>query len=298
MRLKIPAPAPWVPEEVFCRFVVPGEPTSKARARFTKTGKAYTPAQTKAAEAAVALAFRAATRGHQVDATSAFGVVAQFYAATHQRRDLDNMLKLICDGLNKVCWDDDSQVVEAAVRKTYVDDPADARTEVLIYRCGQLHRMEKPCQQCGTLIPVHRSTVNRIKYCSRACASAGKTKPESERAPKYRTWPARPCEHCGSMFEPTYAKARWCSRPCMSQSKTVEVACDWCGTRFRTPQSWAKTRVRQLCGDQCRSSMAAVLSDTCIRGHLKAEFYVRTAKGKAYCRECSRLRFPKIEAAQ
>lgn len=38
--------------------------------------------------------------------------------------DADNVLKVICDALNGIAYADDKQIVEAAVRKFYVMEPA------------------------------------------------------------------------------------------------------------------------------------------------------------------------------
>lgn len=40
------------------------------------------------------------------------------------RPDADNCLKIVCDALNGVAWNDDSQVVDARVRKRYGGEPS------------------------------------------------------------------------------------------------------------------------------------------------------------------------------
>jgi Holliday junction resolvase RusA-like endonuclease len=47
-----------------------------------------------------------------------------------RRRDADNCVKSICDGLNGVLWDDDAQVVEMSVRKDL--DRDNPRAEVTV----------------------------------------------------------------------------------------------------------------------------------------------------------------------
>ncbi|MCW2898779.1 MAG: RusA family crossover junction endodeoxyribonuclease, partial [Streptosporangiaceae bacterium] len=79
--------------------------------------------------------FRATAPGHKPNSEHTYGVTALFVSGTRHRRDVDNMLKLILDGLNKVAWADDDQVVEVSGRKTYEPLSRDhARTEVVVYR--------------------------------------------------------------------------------------------------------------------------------------------------------------------
>lgn len=138
---------------VVARFTIEGEPVSKSRARFTKRGsktRTYTPEKTRQAEEKVAWLFRQAARGHKPDPDSTYGVMALFFAGTRQRRDVDNMLKLILDGLNKVAWADDDQVVEVSGRKSFENRaPKRARTEVVVYRVGTVYRPTATCEHCG-----------------------------------------------------------------------------------------------------------------------------------------------------
>ena len=87
--------------ELVAEFEVPGEPVSKARARFSRqNGKtvAYTPERTKTGEQRIAIAYRAAGGRRCRDTETAFAVHADFLNGTMQRRDVDNMLKLVLDG--------------------------------------------------------------------------------------------------------------------------------------------------------------------------------------------------------
>ena len=40
-----------------------------------------------------------------------------------KRPDADNVAKIVLDGLNKVAWEDDTQVVEMMVIKRYAEEP-------------------------------------------------------------------------------------------------------------------------------------------------------------------------------
>jgi Holliday junction resolvase RusA-like endonuclease len=105
--------------------LVPGEPTPKGRPRVdTRSGRVFTPTATKAAERAVAWAFRNAAGPHQPAPAQTFGVAALF-SSTRTRGargtpDGDNCLKLILDALNQgLGWCDDRQVQETSVRMLY-----------------------------------------------------------------------------------------------------------------------------------------------------------------------------------
>lgn len=108
------------------RFEVPGEPRPKARPRFGK-GKAFTPPETVAHERKVAFFAKAA----KVRPTSGPVVVGcSFYLGNNRRIDLDNLQKAICDALNGIAWEDDSQVVESHASKAV--DASNPRTVVII----------------------------------------------------------------------------------------------------------------------------------------------------------------------
>lgn len=117
-------------EEV-AHFTIESEPVSKERPRVTG-GHAYTPQKTRAAEAVVAWAFRKAVGAWQPDDTSRFSVEMIFFNGNNRRRDLDNMVKLILDSLNKLCWADDHQVDEITARK-YAHSVTPS-TEIRIHR--------------------------------------------------------------------------------------------------------------------------------------------------------------------
>jgi Holliday junction resolvase RusA-like endonuclease len=122
------------------RFVVPGVPVAKGRPRLTTRGgfaRAYTPGKTVAYEGLVAHAGQAAMDGTApLDGPLRLEIVATFPipaswskkkraeavegTAWHTSRpDGDNILKAIGDGLNGVCWTDDSRIASSEVAKRY-----------------------------------------------------------------------------------------------------------------------------------------------------------------------------------
>lgn len=228
-------------------FSILGEPVSKARARFTNYGsktRAYTPQKTLSAEAAVAAAFRVAGGRFEPSTEVTFGVSVQFFNGTRQRRDVDNMLKLVLDALNGVAWVDDMQVAEVMARKSITARP-DARTDVTVYRIGDVDRLTKPCVHCAKPFVTYESLVDRTRFCSAECRSRARV------AARQRT-----CEQCGETFlaHGRESAPRFCSKECRSQNGKVTIPCSVCGTPFEQYRSWAKRRC--YCSPECVAEMA------------------------------------------
>ena len=121
-------------------FYIYGVPIPEGRARFTKNGRAYTPAKTRAwkqlvRKAATEAAIEAAlfgplsgalrmsldftmpippswTKRRQAEAS------AQFIRPIG-KPDTDNLAKAVMDGCNEVLYFDDAQIVALSIRKRY-----------------------------------------------------------------------------------------------------------------------------------------------------------------------------------
>lgn len=119
-----------------------GAPVGKGRPRFVRsTGTAFTPAKTRSYESHLRLAAQEAMGSRRpidgpisVRMTAALPVPKSWSKKDRaaallgiirptSRPDADNYLKL-CDAFNEIVFRDDSQVVEASVRKTYSDKPS------------------------------------------------------------------------------------------------------------------------------------------------------------------------------
>lgn len=227
---------------VVARFAVEGEPTSKARARFTRNGYAYTPERTKLAERKVADAFKMA-RKLDKDEEATYGVMCVFFCGIRQRRDVDNMMKLILDGLNGIAWEDDSQVVELAGRKI-LTIPKNARSEIVIYQIGKLQYFTGTCRGCGSSFRVRQrvqSNGKRQEFCSSECFYSWK-----------RNQNIRTCVACGSEF-PAYTRksVKYCSEECSPKKKRISLVCVRCGKSFHRYRSQVKSD-KIYCSVACR----------------------------------------------
>lgn len=124
-------------------FTVPGKPQGKGRPRFVKRGKfvtTYTPDETVSYENRIGWYAREAWQREPWPAGKPLkcAIVAVFpVPASWSKKkaaqalggalmptgkpDLDNVAKIVGDGLNAIVWADDSQVVEWTIAKRYGD---------------------------------------------------------------------------------------------------------------------------------------------------------------------------------
>lgn len=113
-------------------FTVHGEPQGKARPRFTKTGRTYTPKKTADYEDSIRCAYPGHMMSGAVDVyIEAFFSVPKSYSKAKRSKclaneikptkkpDGDNIIKAVLDALNGTAYHDDSQVVYVAIAKYY-----------------------------------------------------------------------------------------------------------------------------------------------------------------------------------
>jgi Holliday junction resolvase RusA-like endonuclease len=128
-------------------FVVYGDPVGKARPRMTRTGHVYTPSKTRLYEEHIRDAWRAKNvptlptgQPVRVSIDAFFSVpksVSKKRRATMEnapylhKPDIDNVVKIIADGLNGLAWEDDKQITEIRASKEYSAMP---RVEVEIWQ--------------------------------------------------------------------------------------------------------------------------------------------------------------------
>ena len=232
---------------IVIHLIAQGDPLSKNRPRFAlnKGGTVYTPKETKEAEEAIAWQIKANSPTLFCDKETLFGVRLIFYQATYQRRDIDNMVKLVLDACTGIVWQDDNQVVEINAYKFPNVGNELARTEICVYKTGSLENEFATCLYCGKRFRTHPSwrKVHR-GYCSRLCSSSAQRK---------RTKGI--CLQCGKEFEYPIIQSfhrKFCSRLCRQRHQQFarrSIRCKNCGKIFAVPPG----RKRPIyCSEDCR----------------------------------------------
>lgn len=97
-------------------FSVLGPPQPKQRARRCPNGKHVTPQRTRDYERLVgSVALMLRPRGWKLDGE--YHVEVRAYFPDARGRDVDNVAKSVLDGLNRVLWHDDRQVIRCSSEK-------------------------------------------------------------------------------------------------------------------------------------------------------------------------------------
>lgn len=125
-------------------FTIPGEPKGKGRPRFARAGsyvKTYTPDETASYENLVRIEYERQCRNRFPDDAMLDMRIIAYYSipksAGKKKRlkmldnlirptkkpDMDNIVKVIADSLNHIAYKDDTQIVDAQVRKFYSEKP-------------------------------------------------------------------------------------------------------------------------------------------------------------------------------
>lgn len=138
------------------RLVVKGRPVPKSRPRLGLKGRTayvYTPEKTKSYQQLVGWVARKKCR------KPLEGPVAVFMRLYSMGRyDLDNVAKSILDGMNKICYQDDEQVVLLVVSKEKVDDEKEERAEVEVmpFKACETFQLRKDDKSCFLLLSNQR----------------------------------------------------------------------------------------------------------------------------------------------
>lgn len=119
------------------KFTIIGKPRGKGRPRFTRQGFAYTDKETRAYEKLVKISYDLCEDKKVYEGNIKIEIWANFVPIKstskkkyreligqpyNKKPDIDNIAKIILDGLNEVAYKDDNQVVELVVHKTYAEE--------------------------------------------------------------------------------------------------------------------------------------------------------------------------------
>lgn len=124
-------------------ITIPGKPVGKARPRFHRAGFkviTYTPPATKKYEKEVARIYKQSAGVLYTEIPLRVRILAKFpileswskknkekalkgEIKPNKKPDLDNIAKIILDGLNGVAYTDDKQVTSLEIEKVYSDTP-------------------------------------------------------------------------------------------------------------------------------------------------------------------------------
>lgn len=260
-------------------LTIPGDPVSKQRPRFSGK-RAYTPAETRAAEESIKWHIIESHRALLPDADSSFGVRLQFFTKNYQRRDLDNMSKLIFDACNGMVWKDDAQVHELTARLVRADP--NPRTEIAIYLLGKLAHPMIPCGICGKRFQTYPSWPTR-GYCSIKCSTIAQRKGQ-----EYT------CDQCGAKFyRADWATKRrskniFCSMVCKIAYGVVDLVCGGCGETFKRQRSLAnRGGSNSYCSEKCLADVARVRRAKAARGICARCGGTTSKKTYQRCRACA-----------
>ncbi len=119
------------------KFTVYGKITGKARLRFTSQGIAYTPKTTVKYENSVKNAYVSAGGIYYDTAPIQIKITAYYKRAKSNKMlqptlkpDIDNIAKIICDGLNSIAYKDDKQIISLQVLKVWTNDVERVEVEI------------------------------------------------------------------------------------------------------------------------------------------------------------------------
>lgn len=151
------------------------------------------------------------------------------------------------------------------------------------------------CRWCGGSLEDSSGAAHRHYFCSDICAVAAHRHRESrdyywrtaQAAAAYYlvkklSIPQRPCDQCGTEFQPAYVTTRFCSPPCVQRARDgyiPERTCGTCGHRFK-PQ----TKAIRFCSSLCYGASIARADIPC--RNCGRHFRPRTDRQKVCSRSC------------
>lgn len=258
---------------VLCRLTIHGDPKKDSIGLYGPGPRSIRKQQVRARIQNLLMAaypFFAINRTHDL------GISIAVYTKTRQRRDLDNMIKMICDACTQLIWGDDLQLCEV-VSHTYRghDGP---RIHFIVYTIGASY--QKFCEICQTPLINARKTIVRspnARFCSKACYD------EAQRKGKYVY-----CSTCSKrLYRQQHALTQhnwYCSTECRSIGIRGTRLCKQCSQPFFIPGSRST-----FCSDTCRRAWHAKPRDASQRtGQCPAcgTPSIKKHGRSAYCQPC------------
>lgn len=190
-------------------FIVYTEPFGKQRPRFSsRSGRAYTPDETKEREMIIRCAYLKQHRGKKLQGELKLKVVAYFGIPKSvkgakreamvsgeirptKKPDADNILKLIADSLNKIAFEDDSHFVAMSCEKYYSETPM---IEVFISEVHYSEAFDDYMKKVIELFKSGKATEVQYEQMARAVAIASEQDDENTWEidcaidPEYASW--------------------------------------------------------------------------------------------------------------
>ncbi len=189
------------------------DPLGKGRARFSRDGHAYTPAQTREYEESIRWLLKSVVGPH-ADSESKFGVRVAFSKTDRRRIDVDNLVKALFDAANGIVWRDDAQVRELSARLKL--DAPKAGIDLLVYLLSDDPETGSKCEHCGSIMERKPPSQRDARFCSATCASNSKRQEVT-------------CGECGKTF--TLPRS-------LAKGKGRRVARRFCGVSCRNTWWW------------------------------------------------------------
>ena len=107
-------------EKQIFKFTFKGEPKTKSNSYFAGKGKFYVRKANKQYEDSLKRKIKNIAKKKKHEPTSKpVKVVIRYYLGSKRRKDLQNLPKTTCDAMNKIVYEDDSQIVMLVITKHY-----------------------------------------------------------------------------------------------------------------------------------------------------------------------------------
>lgn len=124
------------------KLYIEGNPRPAPRPRAARNGHVYMPKWYMDLKYAIELEAQSQMNLHEYEPLNDSRVAARlnFYRASHEKADIDNLSKTVFDALNGIAYSDDAQVDELHATVTRGVGKASAGVMVELWECGKQQR--------------------------------------------------------------------------------------------------------------------------------------------------------------